>query len=66
MVNLRSTIEDTMSYPEKKKRELTEKEKEEIRKRIEQSQDDNESLAKEFDCSRSQITGIKAWMKRTS
>ena len=51
-------------YPEPKQRELTDDEKEEIRKRIEKGDGDTNQLAREFACSSSQVAGIKAAMNR--
>jgi hypothetical protein len=51
-------------YPEPKQRELAEDEKERIRVRIENGEDDVYRLAEEFGCSSSQIAGIKAAMNR--
>jgi len=48
------------NYPEKKKRELTEKEKEKIRKRISDGDDNSFELGEEFGYSPSQIAGIKS------
>jgi transposase-like protein len=52
-------------YPEKKKRDLTEVEKKEIRKDIEQGDDNIYELAKKFGCSASQVAGVKAYLKRS-
>ena len=49
-------------YPEPKVRELTEEEKHAMRARIESGDDDIYKLAKEFDCTSSQVAGIKARM----
>ena len=60
-------VDDT-GYPKKKSRELTEQEKKEIRQRILELETDeielsvSQTLAKEFNCSPSQIAGIKANM----
>jgi hypothetical protein len=51
-------------YPERKKRELTADEKQKIRERIERGSADIYALAREFDCSTSQVAGIKAAMSR--
>jgi hypothetical protein len=52
-------------YPQKKKRDLTEVEKKEIRKDIEKGEDDIYELAKQFSCSTSQVAGVKAYLKRS-
>lgn len=51
-------------YPEPKKRELTEAEKQGLRARIERGEIDSYQLAEEFNCSPSQVAAIKAAMKR--
>jgi transposase-like protein len=51
-------------YPEPKRRELSETEKAQIRKRIQQGDDNIYKLAQEFGCSASQIAGIKAALHR--
>lgn len=59
---------DDSDYPKKKNRELTEEEKKVIRKRILELESDqieqsiSQILANEFNCSPSQIAGIKAHM----
>jgi DNA invertase Pin-like site-specific DNA recombinase len=54
---------DQREYPEKKRRELDEDENDSIRSRIEQGKSSRE-IADEFDCSLSQVAGIKAAMNR--
>jgi hypothetical protein len=49
-----------MIYPEPKQRELHDREKARIRARIQQGDDDMYALSKDFQCSASQIAGIKA------
>jgi len=49
-------------YIEKKRRELTDFEKKQIRKRLGEGEEDIYKLAEEFGCVPTQITGIKAWM----
>ena len=51
-------------YPERKQRELTEAEKQQLRERIERGASDVYALAREFHCSSSQVAGIKAAMSR--
>jgi len=51
-------------YPEKKSRELSEVEKEEIRKHIKRGNDCICELAKRFNCSTSQVAGVKAALNR--
>jgi len=51
-------------YPEPKRHDLTEREKEQIRRRIEEGDSNIYKLAEEFHCSSSQIAGIKAAMSR--
>jgi CENP-B N-terminal DNA-binding domain len=51
-------------HPEPKPRELTDDEKEQIRQRLERGEGDTYQLAREFDCSSSQVAGIKAAMNR--
>jgi len=53
-----------MYYPQKKKRELTEVEKEEIRKHSEKGKGNVYELAEEFGCSTSQVAGVKSTMNR--
>lgn len=55
-----------MTYPEKKLRNLSNYEKEEIRGKIRENNGASEILAEEFDCSSSQIAGIKAAMTRAA
>lgn len=59
------TIMDEKKYPEPKDRELSDQEKQQIRERIQNGQDNIYELAQEFGCSSSQIAGIKAAMTRT-
>jgi hypothetical protein len=51
-------------YPERKQRELTDGEKQQLRERIEKGDVDIYALACEFGCSSSQVAGIKAAMRR--
>ena len=51
-------------YPSVKKRELSVAEKDSVRARVEAGDSDVHKLAKVFDCSASQIAGIKAALKR--
>lgn len=51
-------------YPSAKKRELSESEKDSIRAQIEAGDADVHKLAADFDCSASQIAGIKAALKK--
>jgi hypothetical protein len=51
-------------YPERKQRELTAEEKQQLRQRIERGDADIFALAREFNCSASQVAGIKAAMSR--
>jgi transposase-like protein len=51
-------------YPEKKVRELTDLEKQQIRERIELGDADIQELAKRFGCSTSQVAGIKATLPK--
>jgi transposase-like protein len=50
-------------YLEKKRDELSDLEKQQIRTRIEAGDGNVYKLAKEFGCVPTQIAGIKAWMK---
>jgi transposase-like protein len=52
--------EEPSMYPEPNRHELSETEKAQIRKRIQQGDDNIYKLAQEFGCSASQIAGIKA------
>ena len=52
-------------YPEKKIRELTEDEKGEISRHIEEGDDNIYELAKQFGCSPSQVAGVKSYLKRS-
>jgi hypothetical protein len=54
----------TQQYPERKQRELTDGEKQQLRERIEKGDVDIYALACEFGCSSSQVAGIKAAMSR--
>jgi hypothetical protein len=60
-VKMKKTKED---YPEPKWRELAKKEKEEIRMEIEEGIEDIYRLAEKYDCSCSQVAGIKAALNR--
>ncbi len=51
-------------YPERKQRELSDGEKQQLRERINRGEGDIYRLAQEFGCSPSQVAGIKAAMKR--
>jgi hypothetical protein len=53
-------LKQSMIYPEPKQRELNDREKAHIRARIRQGDDDIYALSKDFQCSASQIAGIKA------
>ena len=53
-----------MIYPEKKQRELSLQEKQDIRRVILSDESGTEVLAKKFGCSTSQIAGVKAAMNR--
>jgi transcriptional regulator CtsR len=61
-------VVDTPSYPKKKSRDLSNKEKQKIRERVieleeeEIEQSMSQTLADEFNCSPSQIAGIMAHM----
>lgn len=50
-------------YLEKKRRDLTEFEKLQIRQRLENGESDTAKLAEEFGCVPTQIAAIKAWRK---
>jgi len=52
------------NYPQRKKRELMESEKKELRRHIEEGDDNVYDLAKEFGCSTSQIAGVKSKLNR--
>ena len=56
---------DEKRYPVEKDHDLTETEKDQIRTRIQSGDADIYKLAQEFDCSSSQVAGIKAAMKRS-
>ena len=56
--------DEDRKYPQHKERELTDEEKESLRRRIESGDDDIYRLATEFSCSSSQVAGIKAAMHR--
>ena len=51
-------------YPERKRRELTQEEKEGLRRHIEAGDDDIYKLSGKFACSSSQVAGIKAALHR--
>lgn len=51
-------------YPEPKQRDLTDDEKSQLRARIEKGDADIYALAREFECSASQVAGLKAAMHR--
>lgn len=51
-------------YPERKRRELTQDEKEALRRHIEAGDDDIYKLSGKFACSTSQVAGIKAALHR--
>ncbi len=50
-------------YRQKKSRDLTDLEKQEIRLRLENGENDTAKLAEEFGCVPTQIAAIKAWRK---
>jgi hypothetical protein len=52
------------TYPEPKSRELTEAEKQKIRERLTNSNDEMRVIAHNFNCSASQVAGIKAAMTK--
>ena len=58
-------MREEAAYPEKKRRELGDAEKTQLRERIDRGDADYLTLAREFDCSTSQVAGLKAAMHRT-
>jgi hypothetical protein len=50
-------------YPDRKTRELTDQEKDQIRKRLE-SGEGTEAVAEDLRCAKTQVAAIKAWLKR--
>ena len=52
------------NYIQKKKREISEEEKQQIRDRIERGDEDVFKLAAEFHCVPAQVAGVKAVMNR--
>ncbi len=56
--------QNKLPYPSTKTRELSESEKDSIRAQIEAGDADVHKLATDFDCSPSQIAGIKAALKK--
>jgi CENP-B N-terminal DNA-binding domain len=50
-------------YRQKKHRDLTDFEKQQIKQRLESGESDTAKLAEEFGCVPTQIAAIKAWRK---
>lgn len=61
-MNMKRTVR--RKYPERKERDLSEKEKQGIRDQIQSGRADVYVLAQEFHCSSSQVAGIKAALSK--